>query len=100
MCVVLVYNSGNLLLTKNHVLKIADFGVSHVFEASGSDGLRSTVGTAAFQSPEMLSGGSFSGMKADMWACGMTLYMCIHGHPAFMVRRACQYLGRLQFVCI
>jgi serine/threonine protein kinase len=78
--------AGNLLLSKNHTLKLADFGVSHLFEAAGSDVLRSTAGTAAFQAPEMLSGGTFSGMKADMWACGMTLFMCVHGHPAFMVR--------------
>lgn len=66
------------------VLKIADFGVSQVFQGSREDLLRSTAGTAAFLSPEMLSGGAFSGKKQDVWACGMTLYAMLHGRPAFM----------------
>ena len=64
------------------IIKIADFGVSSV----GGDPCRSTAGTAAFLAPEMLSatGAGFSGFKADMWACGMTLYTLLHGQPAFL----------------
>lgn len=61
---------GNLLVSQ-HTLKVTDFGVSHVFESSGEDLLRSTVGTAAFQAPEMCTGGTFSGRKADLWCGGM-----------------------------
>lgn len=66
------------------VVKITDFGVSQVFQGTQQDVFRSTSGTAAFLAPEMLTGGSFSGKKADLWACGMTLYAMLHGHPAFM----------------
>ena len=59
---------GNLLVSRgDSTLKVTDFGVSHVFETCETDMLRSTVGTAAFQAPEMCTGSLFSGRKADLW---------------------------------
>jgi serine/threonine protein kinase len=40
---------GNILIAKDGTLKVTDFGVSQVLEASSADELRSTAGTAAFQ---------------------------------------------------
>lgn len=74
---------GNLLVDKHTgVLKVTDFGVSQIFE--GNDDFRNTSGTAAFLSPEMLTGANFSGRGADVWACGITLYMFIYGTTPFM----------------
>ncbi len=66
-------------------LKLADFGLAQVFE--GDDNTRSTAGTAAFTAPEMVSEqgrkGGFSARKADVWALGVTLYMCMFGCMPF-----------------
>jgi serine/threonine protein kinase len=66
-------------------LKLADFGLAQVFDED--DKIRSTAGTAAFIAPEMVSEagrkGGFSARKADVWALGVTLYMCIFGCMPF-----------------
>ena len=66
-------------------LKLADFGLAQVFE--GDDKTRSTAGTAAFTAPEMVSqegrASGFSARKADVWALGVTLYMCMFGCTPF-----------------
>jgi serine/threonine protein kinase len=64
------------------LVKLTDFGVSEAF--GDSDVKHNTVGTAVFFAPEMCSGQSdFSAMECDLWACGITLYMFVYGHPPF-----------------
>ena len=74
---------GNLLVDAVLGLRITDFGVSQTFDQD--DATRSTAGTAAFLAPEMVGtgGAPFSAVRADVWACGMTLYMMLYGRPAF-----------------
>ncbi|XP_064157164.1 calcium/calmodulin-dependent protein kinase kinase 1-like isoform X1 [Anguilla rostrata] len=75
----------NLLLGDDGRVKIADFGVSNVFE--GSDALlSSTVGTPAFMAPETLSDDYkiFSGKALDVWAMGVTLYCFVFGKCPFI----------------
>eukprot|EP00499_Haloplacidia_sp_CaronLabIsolate_P004342 CAMPEP_0196777240 /NCGR_PEP_ID=MMETSP1104-20130614/5106_1 /TAXON_ID=33652 /ORGANISM="Cafeteria sp., Strain Caron Lab Isolate" /LENGTH=592 /DNA_ID=CAMNT_0042147407 /DNA_START=147 /DNA_END=1922 /DNA_ORIENTATION=- len=77
----------NLLVSAKGKVKLADFGVAHVFEdqtASKRDFakagfLTNTKGTAAFMAPEMLVGGAFSAYQADVWAMGVTLYAMVTG---------------------
>jgi [calcium/calmodulin-dependent protein kinase] kinase len=45
--------------------------------------LRSTKGTYSFLPPEALSGGEFCGYKADIWACGVTMYALLYGQLPF-----------------
>uniref|UniRef100_K3X1B3 Protein kinase domain-containing protein n=1 Tax=Globisporangium ultimum (strain ATCC 200006 / CBS 805.95 / DAOM BR144) TaxID=431595 RepID=K3X1B3_GLOUD len=90
---------GNLLLKKDdeggYILKIADFGVSHEME-SEDESLRQTAGTAIFMAPEMLTGESFRGKPVDIWACGVTLYMFVYGHPPFEAKTMTELYGRIQ----
>lgn len=74
----------NLLLTKDNHVKIADFGMSFVFEGD-DDMVHSTAGTAAFMSPEMCAadGEDFSGKKVDLWALGVTLFLLFYGSLPF-----------------
>ena len=75
---------GNLLIdTRTDSVKITDFGVSQVIATEG-DSFRNTAGTAAFLSPEMLSGQTFSAKMQDVWACGITLYMFLYGTTPFV----------------
>ncbi|KAL4086626.1 hypothetical protein PRIC1_013688 [Phytophthora ramorum] len=90
---------GNLLLKtidENEViLKIADFGVSHEM-ANDNEDMRQTAGTAIFMAPEMLTGENFQGKPVDIWACGVTLYMFIYGHPPFVAKTMTELYGRIQ----
>ncbi len=65
----------NLLLHTRDVIRLADFGVSCMFE--GPDAvLTKTVGTPAFLAPEAVNvgGASFAGRAVDIWAMGATLF--------------------------
>ncbi|XP_061073050.1 calcium/calmodulin-dependent protein kinase kinase 1-like isoform X2 [Conger conger] len=75
----------NLLLGDDGHVKIADFGVSNVFE--GSDAfLSGTAGTPAFMAPETLTDDYkiFSGKALDVWAMGVTLYCFVFGKCPFI----------------
>merc|ERR1711871_584395 len=57
---------------KNTAVKIADFG----FAKDISNSPASTVlGTARYVAPEQLDANPYDGSKADMWACGVILYI-------------------------
>ncbi|KAI9498597.1 kinase-like domain-containing protein [Zychaea mexicana] len=75
----------NLLLSKDGVLKIVDFGVSEMFH-KGDDRMKKSAGSPAFMAPELCvpSHGEISGKAADVWSMGITLYCLIYGRPPFM----------------
>ena len=75
----------NLLLGEDGVLKVADFGISHMLSASGQK-LADAAGTPAFMSPELCEGKPFSGQSADIWAMGATIFMLRFGHPPFIAK--------------
>eukprot|EP00013_Stygamoeba_regulata_P001487 CAMPEP_0177632248 /NCGR_PEP_ID=MMETSP0447-20121125/2186_1 /TAXON_ID=0 /ORGANISM="Stygamoeba regulata, Strain BSH-02190019" /LENGTH=520 /DNA_ID=CAMNT_0019133795 /DNA_START=116 /DNA_END=1678 /DNA_ORIENTATION=- len=61
---------GNILITSEGVIKLADFGVSAVL--GDVQGLaQTTVGTPLWMSPEVLSGNPYNS-KADIWSIGIT----------------------------
>jgi serine/threonine protein kinase len=65
----------NLLLYSHSSIRLADFGVSCMFEDSDAL-LTRTVGTPAFLPPEAINvtGQGFGGRAADVWAMGVTLF--------------------------
>jgi serine/threonine protein kinase len=78
----------NLLLTSDNHIKIADFGVSLLYEGE-NDRVQDTQGSAAFMAPEMTTAaegktGGFSGKMTDIWSAGVTLYVFIFGKLPFM----------------
>ncbi|KAJ3112505.1 hypothetical protein HDU96_004485 [Phlyctochytrium bullatum] len=75
----------NLLLSKDGVLKIVDFGVSEMFTVAGDDSSKSSAGSPAFFAPELCTAnhGSISAKAADVWAMGVTLYCFLFGYPPF-----------------
>lgn len=62
-------------------LKICDFGYSKssVFDSQP----KSTVGTPAYIAPEVLQKKQYDGQKADVWSCGVTLYVMLVGAYPF-----------------
>ena len=71
----------NLLLTKNDILKIIDFGLSNF---NPGDNLLSTpCGSPCYASPEMVSGKKYNGFTNDVWSIGIILYAMIYGYLPF-----------------
>ena len=62
---------GNLMVTPNGIVKIADFGLAKVYDP---DGAQSTViGTPYFMPPEQFEGKAKDG-RTDIYALGVTFY--------------------------
>ena len=63
-------------------VKLADFGISGFVTADmGGDFLTSTGGSMPFFAPEMcraMRGAGYSGRAADVWACGVSLFMWMY----------------------
>jgi len=72
---------GNLLLTADYKLKIADFGFGVKLQSPNDEHL-TQVGTPNYISPEILQNKPH-GMKSDLWALGCILYAMIVGQPPF-----------------
>lgn len=62
-------------------LKICDFGYSK--SAVLHSRPKSTVGTPAYIAPEVLSRQKYDGKTADVWSCGVTLYVMLVGAYPF-----------------
>ncbi|KAI3828671.1 hypothetical protein L1987_02779 [Smallanthus sonchifolius] len=74
----------NLLLDGNDDLKITDFGFSALSEQKRYDGLLHTLcGTPAYVAPEVLRKKGYDGAKADIWSCGVVLYVLLAGFLPF-----------------
>ena len=63
------------------LLKIADFGYSKSDRFDTPP--KSTVGTPAYISPEVLSAKQYDGKAADVWSCGVHLYVMLVGAYPF-----------------
>ncbi|KAK7340032.1 hypothetical protein VNO77_20724 [Canavalia gladiata] len=74
----------NLLLDENENLKVSDFGLSALAKSKCQDGLlHTTCGTPAYVSPEVINRKGYDGIKADIWSCGVILYVLLTGHLPF-----------------
>ncbi|XVE95268.1 hypothetical protein REPUB_Repub02eG0081700 [Reevesia pubescens] len=62
-------------------VKICDFGYSKSYVLHSQP--KSTVGTPAYIAPEVLSKKEYDGKIADVWSCGVTLYVMLVGAYPF-----------------
>ncbi|CAL0319283.1 unnamed protein product [Lupinus luteus] len=72
----------NLLLDSLGNIKISDFGLSALPE-QGVSILRTTCGTPNYVAPEVLSHKGYNGAVADVWSCGVILYVLMAGYLPF-----------------
>ncbi|WOL08636.1 CBL-interacting serine/threonine-protein kinase 5-like [Canna indica] len=87
----------NLLLDHNGDLKVSDFGLSALPEQLRQDGLLHTqCGTPTYVAPEVLRRRGYDGAKADLWSCGVILYVLLAGFLPFqdesLMRMYCKVL--------
>ena len=69
----------NLLISKDDLLKIIDFGLSNYF-TSKSPLLTTPCGSPCYASPEMVSGKKYDGFSIDIWSTGIILYAMLCGY--------------------
>ncbi|KAJ0711122.1 putative protein kinase CAMK-CAMKL-CHK1 family [Helianthus annuus] len=74
----------NLLLDEYENLKVTDFGLSAHAECTRLDGLlHTTCGTPAYVAPEVIGRRGYDGAKADIWSCGVILFVLLTGKLPF-----------------
>ena len=74
----------NLLLDTRGVLKVIDFGLSHVFERSADRVRHDAAGSAGYLAPELFClTKAHDAYLADVWAMGMVFYAMLTCHRPF-----------------
>jgi len=75
----------NVVLTSGGAI-LVDFGIARAVEVSGGDRLTragTTLGTAAYMSPEQIQGSSGVDHRTDLYAAGCMLFEAAAGRPPF-----------------
>ncbi|XP_065343207.1 uncharacterized protein Nuak1 isoform X3 [Cloeon dipterum] len=71
----------NILLDENGNAKIADFGLSNVFDNKRL--LSTFCGSPLYASPEIVKGTPYHGPEVDCWSLGVLLYTLVYGAMPF-----------------
>jgi tRNA A-37 threonylcarbamoyl transferase component Bud32 len=72
----------NVLMGRDGIARVTDFGVAHVYEESGLTTHGTTVGTAAYMAPEQAQAGRVS-EATDLYAVGVMMYEMLTGYLPF-----------------
>lgn len=73
--------ASNLLIAKDGTLKIADFGLSTMFDPDKRRPLTSRVVTLWYRAPELLLGSNDYGTGIDLWSAGCLMAEMFAGRP-------------------
>ncbi|XP_069489245.1 NUAK family SNF1-like kinase 2 isoform X2 [Ambystoma mexicanum] len=71
----------NILLDANGNVKIADFGLSNLYQQDKY--LQTYCGSPLYASPEIVNGRPYKGPEVDSWSLGVLLYTLVHGTMPF-----------------
>ncbi len=74
--------SGNVMITSKGVVKVLDFGLAKTQASTMLTRMGSTLGTAAYMSPEQARGQEVDG-RSDLYSLGTVLYEMVAGRLPF-----------------
>jgi len=83
---------GNLMVTRDDVVKVMDFGIAKRQGAPGATKVSSTsIGSPLYMAPEQILGRAVDS-RTDVYALGITLYELLSGQRPFHARGKAEYL--------
>jgi tRNA A-37 threonylcarbamoyl transferase component Bud32 len=74
----------NLMVTHEGVLKLTDFGIAKDTDVTALTGQNSTIGTAAYMSPEQCKGDRNLTHKSDLYSLGIVFFELLTGRKPFV----------------
>ncbi|MGL4419091.1 MAG: serine/threonine protein kinase [Gemmataceae bacterium] len=74
----------NLMITEDGTLKLTDFGIAKDTDVTALTGANSTIGTAAYMSPEQCKGERNLSAKSDLYSLGVVFYELVTGRKPFV----------------
>ncbi|KND04169.1 CAMK/CAMKL protein kinase [Spizellomyces punctatus DAOM BR117] len=74
----------NLLLNGERNILISDFGLGRTFRSDSEELMKTFCGTPNYAAVELISGIPYVGVKSDIWAMGVVLYVMMTGRPPFI----------------
>jgi len=73
----------NLMILKDGTVKLTDFGIAKDLDRTAITDVNSTVGTAAYMSPEQCKGERNLTFKSDLYSMGVMFYELLTGKKPF-----------------
>ncbi|QJX00803.1 serine/threonine protein kinase [Frigoriglobus tundricola] len=74
----------NLMITREGVLKLTDFGIAKDTDVTALTNANSTIGTAAYMSPEQCRGDRNLTNKSDLYSLGVVFFELLTGRKPFV----------------
>jgi eukaryotic-like serine/threonine-protein kinase len=87
----------NIMLDKDGIVKILDFGVAKATEGHSLTGAGEVLGKAAYMSPEQLLAKPLD-FRSDIFATGVVLWEALTGHRLFRAPNGCDVASLIQLL--